>query len=368
MMWRECGCLAVQLTVPCLVLLSACLIISPRACLLPLLSFTSIADDTLFCLRRLVLSSRLSHFYHHLYSVLSDAPAISFGQGGEQAGLSSSAAPSDDNQGRFTGDQWDDEALAAATTSRRVGGQSAGGNYSSSAAHAGSTGDAVLDIKQLGGGGASGSSKIDPDNIAEKLRVEETKAKLAAAREGMEREAARLEAERQKKEQDAAAKGPTSSVSSNTVGRWTAARMRNQQMGGGPSRNTELSAGKIDIRDEELFPDLASADKILEEKEKSLQASYFAPKKTPVGGGAGWGKAAVKKEVKREVAPPPAAAPAPARPVTPEKPKAAAPAAPAASAAKSTTTTATTEKKASTAVKPKKKKDLSTFNPTKPSS
>ena len=50
--------------------------------------------------------------------------------------------------------------------------------------------DAVLDFKVSSGNGT------DTDDIASKLRVQETKAQLAAAREGMEREAVKLKEER----------------------------------------------------------------------------------------------------------------------------------------------------------------------------
>jgi hypothetical protein len=53
-------------------------------------------------------------------------------------------------------------------------------------------------------------------------------------------------------------------------------------MGGGGG------ASKVDTQDETLFPDLASADALLKQQ-KLDQPAYYAPKKTPVGGGATWG-------------------------------------------------------------------------------
>ena len=139
----------------------------------------------------------------------------------------------------------------------------------------------VLDMKSI-------SQNKGSDNISEKLRVEETKAQLAAAREGMEREAARAKAEKERKEQEAQEK-EAAKAASGGGGIWVSARMR-------ASQNANLSkvrmgvAGKqqqLDTSNEELFPDLAAADKILEQKEKSAQPARV-PKKTPVGGGASW--------------------------------------------------------------------------------
>eukprot|EP00985_Skeletonema_marinoi_P029081 scaffold26664_cov66-Skeletonema_marinoi.AAC.1 len=63
----------------------------------------------------------------------------------------------------------------------------------------------------------------EEDDVAERLRVEETKAQLARAKEGMAKEAERLAAEKAQKEAKAAeraAGGPA------TGGRWVPAHMR----------------------------------------------------------------------------------------------------------------------------------------------
>ena len=154
----------------------------------------------------------------------------------------------------------------------------------------------VLDMKSFAQSKGSG-------NISEKLRVEETKAQLAAAREGMEREAARAAAEKERKEQEArgkeTAKAPTAG---GTGGIWVSARMRAAQSASLPKVRIGGAAKQqqLDTSNEELFPDLAAADKILEQKEKSTPGVRI-PKKTPVGGGASW---ASKTSVKRPAKPP----------------------------------------------------------------
>ncbi|KAL7557112.1 hypothetical protein ACA910_002401 [Epithemia clementina (nom. ined.)] len=141
----------------------------------------------------------------------------------------------------------------------------------------------VLDMKSF-------SQSKGSDNISEKLRVEETKAQLAAAREGMEREAARAKAERERKEQEAkdkeAAKAATGGGGAGGI--WVSARMRAAQSSLPKIRmGVGVKQQQLDMSSEELFPDLAAADKILEQKEKSAPTSR-GPKKTPVGGGASW--------------------------------------------------------------------------------
>lgn len=166
--------------------------------------------------------------------------------------------------------QWDD---GTAASQRNKAGPAAG--------NAG-----LADMKSL-------AERKGPDNIAEKLKMEETKAQLAAAREGMERQAAHAKAERERKEQEArdkeAAKGAT--ASSNNAGGggiWVSARMRAAQQHNLPKVRMGPAAGtqqNLDTSNEELFPDLGVADKILEQK--SVQKPRVG-KKTPVGGGASW--------------------------------------------------------------------------------
>jgi len=251
-------------------------------------------------------------------------------------------------------EQWDDEALAATLLQKKT---VAASNVE------------LLDMKALD------LKRSDQSDIQEKLRVEETKAKLAAAREGMEKEAQRLKEEKERKEQEssaakprfgAAAAGLTSSASG---GKWLPPHMR--PGGGSTSLSSRLGMGgpgsqKLDTEDENLFPDLAAADAILE-KQKAQGPAYKVPKKTPVGGGATWGS---KPEItsKKAEQPPsePEHATKEAEPKSAESEESSAaapvPVAEPQPVAKTATSVPTTGK---APIKPtkKKKKDLSTFKP-----
>lgn len=224
--------------------------------------------------------------------------------------------------------EWDDEALAASYA--RKG--------------AASTAE-VLDMK------AFDAKRRDQDDIAERMRVEETKAQLKAAKEGMEREAQRLKDEKEFKEvkkikPEVAPRGP--GLGGMMGSKWVPPHMR---AGAGPLRARMTGAGasgfqKLDTQDENLFPDLAAADSIVEQRKE--QVAYKVIKKTAVGGGATWGS---RPPVVRPKAPKPEPEPEPApEPAPAPEPVAVAPVVPAA---------------ALKAKKPtkKKKKDLSTFKP-----
>lgn len=196
-----------------------------------------------------------------------DAPALSTDQ--DHLSVVTSAVfsaeikdPLDQNsKEQESSEQWDDEAMAANTFRKNAVVVS-----STPAATAG-----VLDMKSFD------PKRTDPDNIAEKLRVEETKAQLAAAREGMERQAAKLKEERERKDQ------VEKSSSASSI--WVAPSLRASALS--RARMGTVSQ-KLDVQDSELFPDLAAADKILEKKEKDHAPIFKAQKKTPVGGGASW--------------------------------------------------------------------------------
>lgn len=253
--------------------------------------------------------------------------------------------------------QWDDEALAAKT---RKG--------AAVVVTAGATKDLVVETKALSLKTHTGGN--EQDAIAEKLRVQETKKKLAAAREGMEREAQRLKEEKEKKEEAATSSRFGAAAAAGSGGKWVSSRVRAGGMGGGwGSRMGGSAAQKVDVEDENLFPDLAAADAILE-KQKAEQPAYKAPTKTPVGGGATWGASAApktrpklnlkKKTVdeapKTEEAPAPA--PAPVEEKVEEPPAAAetTPEAPAPVEAAAPAPAAALKPK-----KKKKKKDVSSF-------
>ena len=281
------------------------------------------------------------------HSVYSDAPALSTEKETSAPAFSENAAA--DTGNNDANEQWDDEALAA--TFAKKGAIATSGNTAE-----------LMDMKSVD------LRRSDEDDIAEKLRIEETKAKLAAAKEGMEKEAQRIKEEQEKKEQekkDVASAGPRfgaaaagmASAGGGMGSKWLPPHMRSS--GGGSALARErlgmpASTGnqKLDTQSEELFPDLAAADAIMEQKKQNQPGK--PPKKTPVGGGASWASKSNKKQEKStavEEAPKeeatteketPAEAPAP----TPQAaPAAAAPAA------------------APIKPKKKKKKDLSTFKP-----
>lgn len=159
-------------------------------------------------------------------------------------------------------DQWDDMV-----TQKKVTSASAGG--------AGTV--ELLDMKALD------SKRRGQDDIAERMRVEETKAKLAAAREGMEKEAQRLAKEKEEKQvKKQASAAPASSrfgaaaanLTDPSATRWVPSHLRNAREIP-PSRNTASSSTgyqrNVNMDDEELFPDLATADKIIAQEEQQQQ-------------------------------------------------------------------------------------------------
>lgn len=280
-------------------------------------------------------------------------------------------------------EQWDDAAVVAvsssatSTAARKPASATSGGD-----AHVGASAG-ILDYKSLAPKRGAGS-----DNIAEKLRLEETKAQLAAAREGMEREAQKLKEEKERKAQAAASKASASGGGGIGGGlsaggsRWLPPHLRAGGAGtmsapAGTSRFGAAAAmgGKIDVQSEELFPDLASADKILEQqKEKEQHSAFRIPKKTPVGGGATWASkprlpaaAAAPAPSKREPAPQsapsePAQRDSPARNPDPEpQPDVSEIEPPVVTAA--STDVAAPKSPPKIAPKKKNKKDLSTFKP-----
>jgi len=289
-------------------------------------------------------------FLHSPVHQYSDAPALS--NAGEAVHLSAvaekaepSAATGDNN---ISSDDagWDDAAFA--TTSR-------------SAPAAASVASLSLQDTNSSATGNIKSSYIDPDNIAEKLRVEETKAALAAAREGMEREAQKLKEEKEQKEQQAAEKAASGAATAPRFGaaaggKWVPPHMRGST---GVSLKNRMSGGKIDVADEELFPDLAAADKIIEQQQEKKKG----PKPITATTGATWASKMAAKKKERESAAV-AAKPKEEAVVAPqEKPKEEEKPAP--------TTPEPAPVAAPEAAKPvvkktltkKKKKDLSTFKP-----
>eukprot|EP00577_Skeletonema_sp_RCC1716_P018950 CAMPEP_0113408406 /NCGR_PEP_ID=MMETSP0013_2-20120614/20590_1 /TAXON_ID=2843 ORGANISM="Skeletonema costatum, Strain 1716" /NCGR_SAMPLE_ID=MMETSP0013_2 /ASSEMBLY_ACC=CAM_ASM_000158 /LENGTH=330 /DNA_ID=CAMNT_0000294441 /DNA_START=44 /DNA_END=1036 /DNA_ORIENTATION=+ /assembly_acc=CAM_ASM_000158 len=289
-----------------------------------------------------------------------DAPEMSEGV----SGLSLGGAKAGDN------DDWDESQAVAW-----------GSNAAATNSGADSKVSELLDMQALE------VKRNEEDDVAERLRVEETKAQLARAKEGMAKEAERLAAEKAQKEAKAAeraAGGPA------TGGRWVPAHMRSS--GGGVSVGGG-GGGGLSSANEELFPDLASADKILADKERQEEeerkrSSSSQPIRAPSGWGSRMtgGSAATAAPTQRKplnLAPAPAErkplnlTPAPAaekaeavdtketvvektedKPATETSPPAAAAAVKPAPAAAATPTPAPEKKKV---LKKKKKKDLSSF-------
>lgn len=268
----------------------------------------------------------------------------------------------------------------------------------------------LLDMQALN------AKRNEQDDVRERLRIEETKAALAKAKEGMAKEAERLAAEKAEKEAKAAARasgmsgagagGPSAIGGGGGGSKWVPSRMRSAGvgfgMGGsnirGPASMDGSSFQKpVDMANEELFPDLANADKILAEKEKQEkdEAERMAasqPVRAPTGwgsrmapgGGSGVGGAPPARKP-LNLAPPPAErkplnlAPPPkkkedeseAKEEKIEENKPAEAATPAESAPAATVTPdvaatpapETDKPKEKKVLKKKKKKDLSTFKP-----
>jgi len=202
----------------------------------------------------------------------------------------------------------------------------------------------------------------EQDDVAERMRVEETKAKLAAAREGMNKEAQRLKDEKEfkevKKKGQADAQSNRFGAAASNVGgaapgsKWVPSHMRNaapkSAIGGSRFGAVAASSGyqkKVDMADEELFPDLATADKMIAQEEEDKAAALArasASRKAKATAGPAWG-AKPKKEVEEPVVKEEEEKPEPVEEVKVEVPVVAVEAAPAVKKPK------------------KKKKDLSTF-------
>ena len=243
----------------------------------------------------------------------------------------------------------------------------------------------------------------EQDDVVERMRVEETKAALAAAREGMEKEAQRLKDKQEKKNmKEASVNSNNDSASASNGGKWVPVHKRT---GVSPALgNSRLMMNKArgksslpDTEDAMDFPDLAAANAAIEaqkkqEKERQEKERQRAAAKT--SGMKPWGASRStissgtgETRKKIQVLPPsssktvssttepakPVPEPSKSTSITSEKvttktesittpvsssnPVAQAPVAPPKPAAPATTTKTPVVKK-----KKKKKKDLSTFN------
>jgi hypothetical protein len=189
-------------------------------------------------------------------------------------------------------EEWDEAALAAKVT--RVSVRDTSGKGASE----------LLDMKALE------QKRYEDDDIVERMRIEETRAKLAAAREGMEKEAERIKAEKEFTQVGSAAPKPRFGAAAGAVGgggagtKYVPAHMRSQAptgMGLGDRMRMGGGSGvqrKVDTADENMFPDLAAADTIISQQQQQQKAViYKLPKKSTKS----WGMA----DKKQAPAPPP---------------------------------------------------------------
>ena len=207
------------------------------------------------CCRSYLLHSRLGLSYlGPAFVIFSDAPALSTDNDAAAAASAAANAPDAgiivNADATSESEQWDDEAMAATMAQKKA-----------IASTANSTTE-LLDMKALD------LKRSEQGDIQEKLRVEANKAKLAAAREGMEKEAQRLKEEKEKKEQQASSSKPRFGAAAAGMGapgagggKWLPPHLR----GGGASLSSQMGGGisggfgqKLDTEDENLFPDLAA--------------------------------------------------------------------------------------------------------------
>lgn len=272
-----------------------------------------------------------------------DAPAVSSEMDNTSTSLSSLSI----KEPKMIGGDWDDN-----DTSQQQKKQPSTATISSNTGN-GSGPAELLDMKALD------KKRNEQDDIAERMRVEENKAKLAAAKAGMEKEALRIKEEQEMKKSQKEANNVAAMPTGDR--KWVPSHLRQASRQPVSSSSGVFRGRKVDMGDENLFPDLATADKMIakEEQEKLAAAAAIeaakATKKSkklvnkdeklePE-------KEKIDKEAKEASKNDEAAAAAP----TPE-PKAVATPAPATTSAPSSAVGAGLIKK-----KKKKKKDLSTF-------
>lgn len=198
--------------------------------------------------------------------------------------------------GISVGGDWDENALSAklqSSTLTTTGGvKTLGGNGGTTT----TSSNEILDMKTT-----YESQLNEKVGIQEKLRLEETRKQLAAAREGMKKQEEKLKEEaeaKKRKEQEELEARNAFSGGADAGGKWVPSRIRTAGAGvGGSSRPIGLgrmgvgglsSTGfqrQINMNDEELFPDLATADKLIkqEEEQKQLNAAKAKPVKPAWG-------------------------------------------------------------------------------------
>jgi len=167
---------------------------------------------------------------------------------------------------------------------------------------------------------AFGTKTSEQDDIAQRMRTEEIKSKLAAAKEGMKKEEQRLKEEQAAKESKKQENSQTSNrfgsaaaaVGGGIGSKWVPSHMRGRSTPApGPRFGAAVSAAsggfqkKVDTNDEELFPDLATADRLIQDEEDKKAANAAAASAANRAKAATakprWGIRAEKKEEKKPV-------------------------------------------------------------------
>ncbi|KAL7468440.1 hypothetical protein ACHAXS_008787 [Conticribra weissflogii] len=199
------------------------------------------------------------------------------------------------------GGEWADDVVvpaAAAGSHKKWGSASGGGNKNSNGSATAGANVSESKVAELLDMATLQAQWNEQDDVAERLRIEETKKQLAKAKEGMEKEAERLRLEKEKKEAAASARSSGLGLGGNAAGaggKWVPSHLRGggSSIRGPASMDSGTEVRKVNMEDEELFPDLAAADKILaakEEKEKEEKERSAKAASGKIMAPSGWGQ------------------------------------------------------------------------------
>mmetsp|Transcript_15958 Transcript_15958/g.33511 ORF Transcript_15958/g.33511 Transcript_15958/m.33511 type:complete len:409 (+) Transcript_15958:218-1444(+) len=239
-----------------------------------------------------------------------DAPDVSTSEVTTSLGLSSLGGGGNDGGigGGFSagaklgdgGGEWADDVVvpaAAGGNNKKWGSASGGGKIANDSATsvANSSENKVAELLDMATLQAQWNEQ---DDVAERLRIEETKKQLAKAKEGMEKEAERLRLEKEKKEAAANARSSGLGLGGSAAGaggKWVPSHLRGggSSIRGPASMDGGTGVRKVNMEDEELFPDLAAADKILaakEEKEREGKERMAKASSGKIVAPSGWGQ------------------------------------------------------------------------------
>lgn len=207
-----------------------------------------------------------------------DAPAVSSEMDNTSTSLSSLAIKEPKTFMDIGGGDWDDNNDTAQQQKKQSTATISGSNGN------GSGPAELMDMKTFD------KKRNEQDDIAERMRVEETKAKLAAAKAGMEKEAQRLKEEQEMKKSkinsEVAPSGSRFGLAANNMsggmagrgedGKWVPPHMRQAARQPAPSSMGGGFRRPVDAQDENLFPDLATADRMIAKEEEEKLAAAAA--------------------------------------------------------------------------------------------